>query len=427
MNRQPVAVIVGTRPEAIKMAPVIRELSRSKLLRPITVSTSQHRELVDQVFRSFGIKSDHDLRVMRRSQTLWNLSAKLAKSLGEFFDRYPVAAALVQGDTSTAFFGGLCAYYHKIPVGHVEAGLRTGNRYAPFPEEANRKLLATLATWHFAPTIAAAKRLCLEAVNRKTIYLTGNTVVDALHWMAAQTDESILQRLLGVIPKARKLVVVTCHRRESLGAPLHEVARGIARLASANPEVSIVFPVHPNPAVRAAVKPPLSRLSNVILRAPLPYDQFVACLQRAHLVISDSGGVQEEATALGKPVLVLRNETERPEGIQAGALRLVGTDAQRIAEEGQRMLDDSAAYRQLSRSSNVFGDGKAAERIVRILEQALASEPTACWPPQGKFRPQGADPSRRRDQRTGTASERNPPVRGASLESHSVCPARPRA
>ena len=252
----------------------------------------------------------------------------------------------------------------------MEAGLRTGNRYAPFPEEANRKLLATLATWHFAPTIAAAKRLCLEGVNRKIIHLTGNTVVDALHWMADRSGESILRRALGAIPKARMLIVVTCHRRESFGEPLKEVAKGIARLASANPDVNIVFPVHPNPAVRAAVKP-LSRIPNVILRAPLPYDQFVACLQRAHLVISDSGGVQEEATALGKPVLVLRNETERPEGIQAGALRLVGTDAQRIAEEGQRMLDHSAAHRQ-SRASNVFGDGKAAERIVRILEQALA-------------------------------------------------------
>ena len=372
MIRQPVAVVVGTRPEAIKMAPVIRELSRSKLLRPITVMTSQHRELVAQVFRSFGIKSDHDLRVMRRSQTLWNLSARLAKSLGEFFDRHPVAATLVQGDTSTAFFGGLCAYYHRIPVGHIEAGLRTGNRYAPFPEEANRKLLTALATWHFAPTVAAAERLCLEGVDRKAIHLTGNTVVDALRWIAGQSNASVLRRALGAIARTRKLVLVTCHRRESFGAPMRDVAQGIAKLAAANPDVSVVFPVHPNPAVRTAVKPLLSRISNVILRAPLPYDQFVACLQRAHFVISDSGGVQEEATALGKPVLVLRKETERPEGIQAGALKLVGTDAERIAIDGQRLLDDPAAYRQMSRGSDVFGDGKAAGRIVRILEQALA-------------------------------------------------------
>lgn len=371
MSRQPVAVIVGTRPEAIKLAPVIRELSRSKRLRPITVSTSQHRELVAQVFRSFGIKPDHDLRVMRRSQTLWSLSARLALSLGDFFDRHPVVAALVQGDTSTALFGGLCAYYHKIPIGHVEAGLRTGHRYAPFPEEANRKLLAGLATWHFAPTAGAATRLRREAVDREAVFVTGNTVVDALRWMAGRKNEPLLRRALGPMPNARKLILVTCHRRESFGKPLRDVARGIARLATTNPEVSILFPVHPNPAVQAVVKPVLAPIPNVILRRPLPYDQFVACLQQAHFVISDSGGVQEEATALGKPVLVLRAETERPEGIRAGALKLVGTDAREIAIQGQRLLDDTAAYRRMSRASTVFGDGKAARRIVRILEQAL--------------------------------------------------------
>ena len=372
MTRQTVAVIVGTRPEAIKMAPVIRELSRSKVLRPITVSTSQHRELVAQVFRRFGITSDHDLRVMRRSQTLWDLSSRLVKSLGNFFDRHPVAAALVQGDTSTAFFGGLCAFYHQIPVGHVEAGLRTGHRYAPFPEEANRKLLTTLATWHFAPTPDAARQLHREGMDRQTVFFTGNTVVDALRWMAGRSGESLLRQAIGPIPKTRQLILVTCHRRESFGRPMREVARGVARLAAANREVSVVFPVHPNPAVRSAVEPLLRGIPNVILRAPLPYDQFVACLKRAHFVISDSGGVQEEATALGKPVLVLRGETERPEGIRVGALKLVGTDARRIAIEGQRLLDGAAAYQRMSRASNVFGDGKAAGRIVRILERALA-------------------------------------------------------
>ncbi len=371
MSRQPVAVVVGTRPEAIKLAPVIRELSRSKRLRPITVSTSQHRDLVGQVFRSFGISADHTLEVMRRSQTLWDLSARLAKSLGEFFDGHPVAAVVVQGDTSTAFFGGLCAYYHRIPVGHVEAGLRTGNRYAPFPEEANRKLLTALATWHFAPTADAVRRLRGEGINGQAIHLTGNTVVDALRWMAARYDDAVLPRVLIPIRKTSPLILVTCHRRESLGGPMHEVALGIGMLAKANPDANIVFPVHPNPAVRSVVEPLLSGISNVMVCPPLPYEQFIACLRRARFVISDSGGVQEEATALGKPVLVLRQETERPEGVRAGSLKLVGTDGRRIAREGQRLLADSRVYRRMSRASDVFGDGKAARRIVRILEQAL--------------------------------------------------------
>jgi len=371
MKRFRVAVIVGTRPEAIKMAPVIRALSASELLSPITLSTSQHRHMVHQIFGTFGIRRYHELRVMRRGQTLWDLSGRLAARLGRFFEANHVDAVLVQGDTSSAFFGGLCAFYHQIPVGHVEAGLRTGDRYSPFPEEMNRTLLTSLATWHFAPTGDAVKRLRREDVPSSSIYLTGNTVVDALRWMAPRCTDRPLRKLIGREAMNRRLLLVTCHRRENLGAPMRAVARGIATLAQNNPDLVVLFPVHPNPAVGAAITPSLKRVSNVILCEPLDYDQFLSCLQHAFLVISDSGGVQEEATALGKPVLVLRQDTERPEGVVAGALKLIGTDADRVVREGERLLRDARAYRRMCRASNVFGDGHSAKRIVKIVERAF--------------------------------------------------------
>lgn len=372
MKKLRIAVIVGTRPEAIKMAPVIRALHASRRLQPITICTSQHRHMVHQIFRSFEISDYHDLQVMRKSQTLWDLSGRLATKLGRFFEEHPADAALVQGDTSSAFFGGLCAFYHKIPVGHVEAGLRTGNVYFPFPEEMNRTLLGAVATWHFAPTRDAAARLRKECVPPKTIHVTGNTVVDALRWMAPRCSELPVKRLVGKENFGRKLVLVTCHRRESLGGPMRAVAEALAEVARAHAEdAAILFPMHPNPAVRAAVRPVLEGLPNVILCEPLDYDHFLACLKHAYLVISDSGGVQEEATALGKPVLVLRNETERKEGVKAGALKLVGTSKQKIFQETTRLLGDAAACRRMRNASNIFGDGRAAARIVRILEHAL--------------------------------------------------------
>jgi UDP-N-acetylglucosamine 2-epimerase (non-hydrolysing) len=372
MNKFRVAVIVGTRPEAIKMAPVIRALKASRGLEAVTICTSQHRHMVHQIFRSFGVRDYHDLQVMRKSQTLWDLAGRLATKLGRFFAENPMDAVLVQGDTSSALFGGLCAYYHRIPVGHVEAGLRTGNPYFPFPEEMNRTLLGSVATWHFAPTREAVTRLTREGVPRKAIHVTGNTVVDALRWMAPRCSDAPVKRLLGRANIERKLILVTCHRRESLGPPMRSVAEAIAEVARAHAnDVAVLFPVHPNPAVRAAVMPVIERLPNVVLCEPLDYDHFVACLKYAYLVISDSGGVQEEATALGKPVLVLRSETERQEGVRAGALKLVGTDKARIIRETARLLEDRRAYARMSRASNVFGDGKAARRIVRILESSL--------------------------------------------------------
>lgn len=365
-----VAVIIGTRPEAVKLAPVVRALKASRRFQPVVISTSQHGHMVEQICRSFGISIDHDLKVMRKSQTLWDLSSRLATRLGRFFDVTPMDAVLVQGDTTSALFGGLCAFYHQIPVGHVEAGLRTGNSYSPFPEEINRKLLADISTWHFAPTKWTVRRLRSEGIPARAIYLTGNTVVDALRWMTRRArlpKPKELSRLHG----DQRLVLVTCHRRENL-AQMKHVGQALANIARRHANVLVLFPVHPNPAVRDAITPPLRSLPNVILREPMDYDEFLVCLKKAFIVLSDSGGVQEEATAMGRPVLVLRDSTERPEGLDAGALKLVGTSAARIVRETERLLADRRAYQKMARASNVFGDGHAAKRIVKVLEQELS-------------------------------------------------------
>jgi len=353
------------------MAPVIRALVKSKSLRPVVVSTSQHRQMTRQILGSFGVKVDHDLKVMRKGQTLWDLSGRLAARLGRFYDQNRVAAVLVQGDTTSAFFGGLCAFYHQIPVGHVEAGLRTHEMYSPFPEEMNRTLLGAVASWHFAPTRDAVKRLRAESVPGGTIFMTGNTVVDALRWMVTRCSVAPLKQLIGVAALRKRLILVTCHRRESFGRPMAAVAGAIATVARENADTVVLFPVHPNPAVRATVLPKLQNIPNVMLCEPLDYGTFLSCLKHAYLVLSDSGGVQEEATALGKPVLVLRESTERQEGVKAGALKLVGTDAKLIVRESGRLLRDAQAYRRMSRASDVFGDGHSAERIVSVLERSL--------------------------------------------------------
>jgi UDP-N-acetylglucosamine 2-epimerase (non-hydrolysing) len=361
-----IGVILGTRPEAVKLAPVIQRLERSRKLKPMVIHTAQHGDMVEPILRDFGIREFHNLRVMRARQNLWELSGRLVTRLGKFLKEHPVEAVLVQGDTSSAFFGALCGYYHQIPVGHVEAGLRTGNIYGPFPEEINRKLIGSIARWHFAPTAEAARTLRREGVAQKSIYVTGNTVVDALRWMTGQRRSGAARRQ----NSDGRLVLVTCHRRENLGAPMVEIAEAVGVLARRHPEVTVLVPLHPNPEVRRSLEPVLKSLPNVKLCKPLRYKDFLGCLQRAYLVLSDSGGVQEEATALGKPVLVLREETERPEGVRAGALKLVGHDGKRIVREAERLLSDAKAYARMSRGSEVFGDGRAAERIVQILEAA---------------------------------------------------------
>lgn len=369
--KRTIAVIVGTRPEAIKLAPVIRELGASDLLQPFIISTSQHGDMVDQVFENFGIVADTDLHVMRPRQKLWDLTAILSTQLGEHFSNHPVDAVLVQGDTTSALIGGLAAFYHKIPVGHVEAGLRSHDRYSPFPEELNRTLLSRLAQWHFAPTPYSADLLRHENIEDGSIYVTGNTVVDALHWMVRHLRCREIRP--GILNGRRKLVLVTCHRRENLGLPMRSVALAIKHLADSHPEAHFLFPLHPNPGVRDLIQPILSKQNGVTLCEPLNYEEFLSALQQSYFVLSDSGGVQEEATALGKPVLVLRRETERPEGVEAGTLRLVGTDVQEILREAHELLVNPERHASMSNGSGVFGDGHASKKIVRILEQNLTT------------------------------------------------------
>jgi len=368
--KKTIAVVVGTRPEAIKLAPVIRELSESAALNPFTISTSQHGEMVSQIFDNFGITPDIDLHVMRPRQKLWDLTAVLSRELGELFGSRPVDAVVVQGDTTSALVGGLAAFYHKIPVGHVEAGLRSHRRYSPFPEELNRTLLGRLADWNFAPTEYAADKLRRENVDGDSIYVCGNTVVDALKWMVSRLRCRGLPAGLG--DGRKRLVLVTCHRRENLGLPMRSVALAVKHLAESHPDTHFLFPVHPNPGVRELVMPVLSNQRGVTLCEPLNYEEFLSVLQQSHLVLSDSGGVQEEATALGKPVLVLRRETERPEGVVAGTLRLVGTDVQDIMGSAHELLVNDEAHRAMSNGSSVYGDGRASKRIRAVLEEKLA-------------------------------------------------------
>jgi UDP-N-acetylglucosamine 2-epimerase (non-hydrolysing) len=369
MKRFRVGVIIGTRPEAIKLAPVIQALNASPRFSVVTILTSQHRDMVRPILRSFKIQCDVDLKVMKHRQTLSELSSRLCSALGNLFSRSHFDAVLVQGDTSTAFFGGLCAFYHKIPVGHVEAGLRSHNNYSPFPEEVNRSLLGRIATWHFAPTKLSASNLRSENIHPKKIYQVGNTIVDALKWMAPRIRVKPVVRL----KKGEKLILITCHRRENFGKPMEQIADAIRMLAVKNPQMRFVLPVHPNPHVVSVVVPRFSKVPNICLTKPLDYDQFLDLLRKAYLVLSDSGGVQEESTALGKPVLVLRTETERPEGIQAGALKLVGVKYDVILKEAQRVLRDAQVYKRMTRASNVFGDGRSAGRIRDILCKSLMS------------------------------------------------------
>ena len=374
-SQKTIAVIVGTRPEAIKLAPVIRSLQASDSLRPLTISTSQHAQMTAQIFQSFGITPDLDLGVMRPRQSLWDLTAALTTALGQVFSGNRIDGVVVQGDTTSAFVGGLCAFYHQIPVGHVEAGLRSHNRYSPFPEELNRVMLSRLANWHFAPTDFSASLLRAENIPDDSIFVSGNTVVDALQWMIQHSKASTLPGSLA--NDARSLILVTCHRRENIGTPMRAVALAIKHLAENNAGIHFLFPLHPNPSVRENVKPLLENRAGITLCEPLNHDEFLNALQQSRFVLSDSGGVQEEATALGKPVLVLRRETERPEGVMAGTLRLIGTDVQDIIRETENLLTKPAAYEAMTKGSSVFGDGHAAEHITRILEEKLvASAPS---------------------------------------------------
>ncbi len=375
-NNRPtaIAVVVGTRPEAIKMAPVIRELRAAPARwRPLVVATAQHRELLDQVFRLFDIQPDRDLDIMQAGQSLFDVTERALRGLERTFSELTPDMVLVHGDTTTTFIGALAAYYLKIPVGHVEAGLRTGRRYSPFPEEMNRHLAGVLTDLHFAPTHKAAWNLRSEGVDGNDILVTGNTVIDALLTVAARPEAPpglpALPDLTG-----RRLLLMTAHRRESFGAPLERAFAALAAIADSHPDCLLVYPVHPNPNVKEPAARILGGLANVVLCEPLDYAPFVHLMKRAHVIITDSGGVQEEAPSLGVPVLVMREVTERPEAVEAGAVRLVGTDPERIRLELSRLLDDPAAHAEMAGAVNPYGDGQAARRIVQRLAHRFHGE-----------------------------------------------------
>ena len=347
------------------MAPVILALRGEPWAEVRVLATAQHRRLLDQVLTLFDIAPDRDLDVMRPDQTLTALTARLLLALDAALEAERPDAVLIQGDTTTVMTLALACFYRGVPVGHVEAGLRTRDLRNPFPEEANRVIAGRLARWHFAPTEGARRNLLAEGVAATAITVTGNTVIDTLLLTAGRHPVLDLD-----LDPARRLVLVTCHRRENFGAPLRRICQALQTLAQRNPDVEFLYPVHPNPHVDAVARRLLDA-GNIRLCAPLDYASFVAAMQRAHLVISDSGGVQEEAPALGKPVLVLREATERPEAVEAGVVRLVGSSPERIATETQRLLDDEAAYRAMARRVSPYGDGRSAGRIVAVLRDQV--------------------------------------------------------
>ena len=362
--RHKILCVVGTRPEAIKMAPVILALQQQPWADIRVLATAQHREMLDQVLNFFGIKPDIDLNIMRPNQTLTALTARLLIELDEVLLSEKPDVVIVQGDTTTVMTVALACFYNRIPIGHVEAGLRTWDMQNPFPEEVNRVIAGCLSKWHFAPTESARKNLLREGVIDRDITVTGNTVIDAL-LMTASKDVDLGVRL----DDSKLLILVTSHRRENFGVPFRNICRALKTLAERNKNIEILFPVHPNPNVKNVAHEMLSDCSNVILCDPLDYAPFVSAMKRAYLIISDSGGVQEEAPALGRPVLVLRDETERPEAIDMGVAKLVGSSYERIVEEAQLLLDNLSAYRSMARGVSPYGDGKAAQRIVGKLKE----------------------------------------------------------
>lgn len=349
------------------MAPVIERLNRSRMFRPTVTVTAQHRGLLDQVHTLFDIRTDHDLDILSERQSLADITMRVLDGLCPLLRRERPDAVLVQGDTTTAFAGALAAFYSQIPVVHLEAGLRTDNRYSPFPEEINRRLATQLASLHLAPTAHARDNLLRDGVSPSAVVITGNTVIDALRWAVGRATHYKDPELADLDDTARRVLLVTAHRRESWGRGMEAIGGALADLARTEPELLIVVPLHPNPVVRAAILPQVAHVGSVRLTEPLDYGAFARLMNRAHLILTDSGGIQEEGPGLGKPVLVMRDTTERPEALRAGTSRLVGTDREHIVKEVRRLLHDREAYASMARSVNPYGDGQAADRTVRAI------------------------------------------------------------
>ena len=363
--------VFGTRPEAIKMAPVVQQLSRHDDLEPIVVATAQHREMLDQVLALFNIQPDRDLNLMRSDQTLAELTAAIFTHLDPVLAEYQPDWLLAQGDTTTVMAAALCAFYRRVKFGHVEAGLRTGDKWQPFPEEINRRMAGVVADLHFTPTQWAQENLLREGVPQAQIKITGNTIIDALNQIRQKPMPAEIKKLLEekkILSGERELIVVTAHRRESFGEPIREICTALKAIAEKFAEgIELVYPVHMNPNIQEPVHEILDGIPNISLLPPLEYLPLVHLLMHAKLILTDSGGIQEEATGLGKPCLVLREMTERPEGVQAGVLKLVGTSREKIVREASRLLEDKAAYQVMAHASNPYGDGNAAEKIVAEL------------------------------------------------------------
>jgi len=373
-GRRPVLVVFGTRPEAIKMAPVVRALASSRALRPVVCVTEQHREMLNQVLGFFGLEPDVRLGVMQPGQSPSQVAARILERLPSVLRDVGPAAVLVQGDTTTTLAAALAAFHEGIPVGHVEAGLRTYRLDAPFPEEMNRQVVTRLTRWHFPPTAWAAGNLEREGVRSADIHVVGNPVIDALEWAVGHLGAHRDSVLPGLGTGGRKLILVTAHRRESFGEPFRALCTALREIVERNPEVDLVYPVHLNPSVQEPVRAVLEDLDRVHLIPPLAYWELVDMLRRCHLVVTDSGGIQEEAPTLGKPVVVLRETTERPEGVKAGTAVLVGTGTAGIVGTVEGLLKDPEAYGRMATAHNPYGDGRTSERIVGVLEGALVRE-----------------------------------------------------
>ncbi|PMB96973.1 UDP-N-acetylglucosamine 2-epimerase (non-hydrolyzing) [Brevibacterium luteolum] len=365
-------VVYGTRPEAIKVAPVIKALEDSSQLRPISLVTAQHREMLDQVNEVFGISPDVDLNLMRPGQSLNEIAAGVLESIDAELVRHSPTAVLVQGDTTTVMAAAIAAFNRLIPVIHLEAGLRSGDLASPFPEEANRKLVSQLASLNLAPTEQARQNLLAEGILADSIHVTGNTVIDALHWAVKRPTDFTDPSLRALQDTGRRMLLLTAHRRENLGDRMKQIGQAVGNIARRHPEVLIVWPAHRNPHVRKAIRPFTEAHENVLAIEPVGYHEFTHLLKRSHLVLTDSGGLQEEAPSLGKPVLVLRSNTERPEVVEAGAARLVGVNVESIVEEVDRLLLDETAYAAMAAAVNPYGDGHAAEACLRAIEELIA-------------------------------------------------------
>ncbi len=374
-----VMTIFGTRPEAIKMAPLALELARHPGIRPLCCVTAQHREMLDSVLNIFGLNPDFDLNIMQPRQSLSSITSRCLTGMDQVLEEAKPDLVLVHGDTSTTFAGALAAFYHQIPVGHVEAGLRTYDKWSPFPEEMNRKMVGAIADLHFCPTVTNRDNLARENITQG-VYITGNTVIDALQTTVVKDYTFSDSTLNSLDYQGKRVILVTCHRRENYGQPMERIMTALRRIADAFPQVELVYPVHLSPVVQEAAHRFLDNHPRIHLIAPLSVDEMHNLMARSYLVMTDSGGLQEEAPALGKPVLVLRRETERPEAVAAGTVRLAGVDEEEIFSQASRLLTDEGAYHAMAHAVNPYGDGRACRRIAQAIEYHFGLSPDAPVP-----------------------------------------------